>query len=275
MKKIPEPFAVTLSLAGLLWSAWAPAEDAATKVTDPHFKLAPGYLEPADLPVRLALLGAPPKPGSAALARDEEARRAALALRGSSREKLAATDAELSFPGPAKTFSCALGTQISEKSTPHLYTLMQRTLTDAGGSTYAGKNAYNRTRPFVVHDEGTCRKDMEPLLRTDGSWPSGHSAAGWAWSLVLAEISPARATELMTRGLAYGQSRVICDAHWQSDVDAGRIMGAATVASLHGNPAFLADLAAAKEEVKAAHQAGLKPAEDCAAEGVALGLTQH
>ncbi|NMZ29601.1 phosphatase PAP2 family protein [Pseudomonas protegens] len=257
MKKIPEPFAVTLSLAGLLWSAWALAEDAATKVTDPHFKLAPGYLEPADLPVRLALLGAPPKPGSAALARDEEARRAALALRGSSREKLAATDAELSFPGPAKTFSCALGTQISEKSTPHLYTLMQRTLTDAGGSTYAGKNAYNRTRPFVVHDEGTCRKDMEPLLRTDGSWPSGHSAAGWAWGLVLAEISPARATELMTRGLAYGQSRVICDAHWQSDVDAGRIMGAA------------------KEEVKAAQQAGLKPAEDCAAEGVALGLTQH
>jgi acid phosphatase (class A) len=275
MKKIPEPFAVTLSLAGLLWSAWALAEDAATKVTDPHFKLAPGYLEPADLPVRLALLGAPPKPGSAALARDEEARRAALALRGSSREKLAATDAELSFPGPAKTFSCALGTQISEKSTPHLYTLMQRTLTDAGGSTYAGKNAYNRTRPFVVHDEGTCRKDMEPLLRTDGSWPSGHSVAGWAWGLVLAEINPARATELMTRGLAYGQSRVICDAHWQSDVDAGRIMGAATVASLHGNPAFLADLAAAKEEVKAAQQAGLKPAEDCAAEGVALGLTQH
>ena len=46
MKKIPEPFAVTLSLAGLLWSAWALAEDAATKVTDPHFKLAPGYLEP-------------------------------------------------------------------------------------------------------------------------------------------------------------------------------------------------------------------------------------
>lgn len=95
---------------------------------------------------------------------------------------------------------------------------------------------------------------MEPLLRTDGSWPSGHSAAGWAWGLVLAEINPARATELMTRGLSYGQSRVICDAHWQSDVDAGRIMGAATVASLHGNPAFLADLAAAKEEVKAAQR---------------------
>lgn len=62
---------------------------------------------------------------------------------------------------------------------------MQRTLTDAGGSTYAGKNAYNRTRPFVAHNEGTCRKDMEPLLRTDGSWPSGHlpraGPGAWSW----------------------------------------------------------------------------------------------
>jgi acid phosphatase (class A) len=264
-----------LGLACLLWSGLVLADGTATQVTDPHFKLAPGYLDPAGLPVRLALLGAPPKADSAALARDEEARRAALALRGTTREKLAATDAELSFPGPANTFACAMGTPISEKTTPHLYTLMQRTLTDAGGSTYAGKNAYNRTRPFVTHNEGTCRKDMEPILRTDGSWPSGHSAAGWAWGLILAEINPARATELMTRGLSYGQSRVICNAHWQSDVDAGRIMGAATVASLHGNPAFLADLAAAKDEIKAAQKAGLKPTEDCAAENVALSLTQH
>jgi acid phosphatase (class A) len=275
MKQRHKQLGLTVSLTGLLWSGLVLAEEAATKITDPHFKLAPGYLNPADLPLRLALLGAPPKPDSAALARDEEARRAALALRGTAREALAATDAELSFPGPANTFSCAMGTQISEKTTPHLYTLMQRTLTDAGGSTYAGKNAYNRTRPFVVHDEGTCRKDMEPLLRTDGSWPSGHSAAGWAWGLILGEVNPARATELMTRGLAYGQSRVICNAHWQSDVDAGRIMGAATVASLHSNPAFLKDLAAAKEEIQMAQKAGNKPAENCAAEGVALSLTQH
>lgn len=274
MENVHKRWGATL-VAGLLGSGWALADEAATTVTDPHFKLAPGYLAPADLPLRLALLGAPPKPDSAALERDEEARRAALSLRGTAREKLAAADAELAFPAPANTFSCALGVPISEKTTPHLYTLMQRTLSDAGGSTYAGKNAYNRTRPFVVHDEGTCRKDMEPLLRTDGSWPSGHSAAGWAWGLLLAEVQPTRATEVMTRGLAFGQSRVICDAHWQSDVDAGRLMGAATVASLHSNPAFLADLAAAKAEVQAAEKAGLKPSEDCAAQAVALSLTQH
>ncbi|TPW51371.1 phosphatase PAP2 family protein [Serratia sp. SRS-8-S-2018] len=275
MKKIRQPLSLIASLAGLLLSGLAQASDTGPEVTDPHFKLAPGYLELASLPVRLALLGAPPPPDSAALAHDEEARRAALALRGTVREKLAATDAELTFPAPARAFSCALGTDINEKKMPHLYIMMQRVLTDAGGSTYAGKNAYNRTRPFVQHNEGTCRKDMEPVLRKDGSWPSGHSAAGWAWGLVLAEVQPSRATELLARGLAFGQSRVVCDAHWQSDVDAGRLMGAATVAVLHGNPAFMADLAAAKREVQDAAKADLKPVEDCAAERVALSLSLH
>ncbi|CAI2536070.1 Major phosphate-irrepressible acid phosphatase precursor [Serratia proteamaculans] len=275
MKRTCKPACLLASLVGLVWTSLALADGVAPTVTDPHFKLAPGYLDPDGLPLRLALLGAPPAEGSAALARDEEAHRAALSLKGSAREKLAAADAELAFPAPANAFACALGTDISEKRTPHLYTLMQRVLTDAGGSTYAGKNAWNRTRPFVVHDEGTCLKSMEPLLRTDGSWPSGHSAAGWAWGLVLAEVQPARATEVLARGLAFGQSRVICNAHWQSDVDAGRIMGAATVATLHTNPAFEEDLAAAKGEVQAANQAGRKLTQDCAAERVALSLTQH
>lgn len=275
MKHLTRRCCLAALLPGLFGAGLACADTRLPTVTDPHFQLAKGYLTPESLPLRLALLGGPPKPDSAAFARDEEARRAALTLRGTAREKLAATDAELTFPAPASAFSCALGTDISVKATPHLYTLMQRVLTDAGGSTYVGKNAYNRTRPFVAHDEETCRKDMEPVLRTDGSWPSGHSAVGWAWGLTLAEVLPARATEVLARGLAFGQSRVICDAHWQSDVDAGRIMGAATVAALHDNPAFVADLAAAKVEVAAALSAGQAPTQDCPAEQAALSLSQH
>ena len=30
-----------------------------------------------------------------------------------------------------------------------------------------------------------------------------------------------------TRGLAFGDSRVVCGVHWQSDVEAGRVIGAA------------------------------------------------
>lgn len=268
-----------MGMYGALWvvMAWGSCALAETLpkpgVTDPHFKVAPGYLSSEELPERLALLGGPPVPDSAAFARDEEAYRAARALQGTVREALAASDAELVFPGPAKAFSCALGVNITQEQTPRLYGLMQHVLTDAGLATYAGKNAFNRIRPFVLHNEGTCRKDMEPVLRHDGSWPSGHSAAGWAWGMVLTEVQPARATELLARGLAFGQSRVICNAHWQSDVDAGRIMGAAAVAVLQSNTAFQADLIAARQEVLAAEKAGEVPSlAACTSERTALFL---
>ena len=38
--------------------------------------------------------------------------------------------------------------------------------------------------------------------------------------------------------------------HWHSDVEMGRVMGAAAVAKLHANAGFLKDLAAAEEEVR-------------------------
>lgn len=237
------------------------------EITDPHFQLAPGYLAKKDLPDSLVLLGPPPADSSAALARDEEFRAATIPLRGTPRWDLARADADLQFPQPAKNFSCAMGVDINEEKTPHLYRLMQKVLTDAGLSTYGVKNTYNRTRPFVVHNEGTCYPDQEPLLRTDGSYPSGHTAAGWAWALVLSEINPERADVLMKRGMEFGQSRVICDAHWQSDVDAGRIMGAATVAKLHNNAEFISDVAAAREELKTA---GAVEASSCMAEEAAL-----
>ncbi len=239
-------------------------------ITDPHFQLAPGYLPKERLPDSLELLGPPPAAASAALARDEEARAATVPLRNSARATLARLDADLQFPQPARSFSCAMGFAITEVQTPHLYRLMQKVLTDAGLSTYGVKNTYNRARPFVVHDEGTCFPEQEPLLRKDGSYPSGHTAAGWAWALVLAELNPERANRLLRRGLEFGQSRVICNAHWQSDVDAGRTMGAATVALLRDNAEFVADLNGARQEVRAMQVAGSAPGLDCAAEEAAL-----
>ena len=232
------------------------------KVTDPSFHFASGYLQQNDLPDSIALLGPPPAEGSATLARDEAAREASISLRGKARWDLARKDADLRFPQPAKNFSCAMGIEISQEKTPHLYELMQRVLTDAGLSTYGVKNEYHRIRPFVVHNEGTCQPDDEEVLREDGSYPSGHTAAGWAWALTLTEVNPKRADSLLKRGLSFGQSRVICNAHWQSDVDAGRIMGAAAVAKLHTSPEFLADIQAARKELESPNA----PAVNCAFE---------
>ncbi len=229
-----------------------------------------GYLPPKALPNSLALIPPPPAAGSAALAYDEEVSRKGLALRGTPRWTLATEDANLMFPRAAGTFSCALNAPITEQDVPHLYMLLRRTLTDAGLSTYTAKNHYSRTRPFVVNKEPTCTPDEEKLLIKNGSYPSGHAAVGWAWALILSEIAPEQTNVILARGRAFGENRVICNVHWQSDVIEGRFMGAGTVARLHADPTFRADLEAAKAELAAVRAKGLKPLRDCAAEAAAM-----
>ncbi len=229
-----------------------------------------GYLDEASLPNSLALLPPPPAEDSAALALDEEVSRNALRLRGSPRWSMASADAVLSFPQAAGTFACALGTPISEEETPHLFLLLRRTLADAGLSTYAAKNHYQRTRPYLVNKQPTCTPHEEKHAAKDFSYPSGHSALGWAWALVLAEIAPERADAILARGIAFSESRVVCNVHWQSDVAAGRLMGTATVARLHADSGFQKDLAAAKAEYAVARARGRAIDRDCKAEADAL-----
>ena len=73
---------------------------------------------------------------------------------------------------------------------------------------------------------------------------------------MLAEINPERQNEILKRGYEMGESRVICGYHFQSDVDAGRITGAVTVARLHADPGFQAQLEKAKAEFRQLKKAG-------------------
>ena len=171
-------------------------------------------------------------------------------MRGTERWNQAIRDADLHFPAAPDAFADALGFRITETDTPYLYMLLRRTLTDAGLSTYTAKNHYVRKRPFMVNGQPIGTPDDEEALRKDGSYPSGHTAIGWAWALILCEIVPERTDAILARGREFGQSRTVCNVHWQSDVDEGRIMGASAVARLHADEGFLADLNGAKAEVQ-------------------------
>ena len=233
-----------------------------------------GYLTRADMADSLALVPPPPAEGSPELAADIAAYRALTALRNGPRGAQATKDAELKFPAASSHFSCALGVDISEKNTPHLNMLLRRTLVDAGGATYKAKDKYQRARPFMVFNESTCTPKDEPALRKDGSYPSGHSALGWAWALVLTQVAPERTNALVQRGRAYAQSRGVCGVHWKSDIEAGRLVGSAAVARLQSNEVFRAQVAEARKEVAKARTAGqVPPAATCAAEAAALGLS--
>lgn len=224
-----------------------------------------GYIPRDKLIDSLALLPPPPEAGSEAQASDDAARRAALPLRQSTRWKLAARDADYTSPQSVEVFTCTLGITISPTATPHLNMLLRRTLVDAGLATYKAKNHYNRTRPFVAaNDNDTCYPKDQEKLRKDGSYPSGHSAYGWAWALILAEMVPDKADAIIQRGYQFGQNRIVCGMHWQSDVNAGRVIAAAVVAQLHNNADFRAQFGAAQKEVQAALTNN--PTPDCALE---------
>ncbi len=222
-----------------------------------------GYLFKIEHIDNILIIPPPPKEGSARFNQDQKISMENLSLMGTSRWDLAAQDADLTLPHAANTFSCALGISITEEKTPCLYMLLRRVAMDAAKGTYPAKLLYMRPRPFMVNQQATCTPQQENLLREDGSYPSGHAAMGWACALVLSEIFPKKSNALMARAWAYGQSRVVCNVHWQSDVIRARTVAAATVASLKLTPEFLEDLNAAKKELKRLDPIGLAPTRDC------------
>ena len=228
-----------------------PITSLSKEIKEIHEGILEGYLSKEEIPNSLTLVPPPPEEGSAAFQLDQEIAAKYVALENEHRKDQATIDAELIFPEATHAFNIVLDVQISEQTTPHLYMILRRTLADAGLSTYGAKNHYQRARPFMVNNTPICTPEEEALLRKDGSYPSGHTAIGWAWALILSEVFPEQADVILERGKQFGISRNVCNVHWHGDVVYGRMMGAAAVAMLHSNTDFLIDLEAAKEEVKA------------------------
>jgi acid phosphatase (class A) len=217
-----------------------------------------GYLAPEQLPDSLALLPPAPDPKSARSAADVEVFKSMPGESDAARWSLAARDADLSFPAGVQSFGDVLGITIDAGATPHLAMLLRRSLTDAGLATYRAKDRYKRQRPYDARKLPTCYPRDEERARTDGSYPSGHASIGWAFALILTEIAPDKADALLARGYEFGQSRVVCRYHWQSDVDAGRLVGSAVFARLQADSVFRAQLELARSEVQAARAAAVQ-----------------
>ena len=228
-----------------------------------------GYLTPEELPDSVALLPPPPKPGSPAMKSDDRARAAALAQKGTARYELAAADADREQAPTATAFQCAFGTEINAKRTPALYELLAKLRLDIRSASYPAKSHFRRPRPFAVYNTHTCYPIDERNVRDDGSYPSARGAVGWAYGEVLAELNPARAGQIQERAREFGQSRIVCDEEWLSDVDAGRVVAEATVERIQDKPRFRADMSAARGEIAAALKSGVK-APNCQAETTAL-----
>ena len=268
--RITVRISLLLTITAVLAACTTTEETPIADVPEIRPGLLQGYL-PMDDPLDShAFVPSPPEPGSPEQAADDAFSERMLTLQDTARWELAAADAHLGFPAAADTFACALGVPISESQTPALYMLMRRTLADLGLATYPAKNAYQRKRPFLVNGKPICSPEEQEELATDGSYPSGHTAIGWGWALILSELAPDRAEQLLARGAAYGESRNVCNVHWRSDVQAGMMVGAAAYARLQNNAEFNTAMTAARVEIAEAREKAMSPQRDCEAEAAAL-----
>ena len=264
---------VALVLVGCTAAQSMPQAAPSTTADQPlpaRFDFGQPYLA-GPLPNGARLIHPLPQDGDARMVADREANARALSLRGSPRWELAAHDANLGSGWYSDAYACTAGTELTRDAAPAIANVVRRAASDFGVSTREVKQLYMRARPFVANGEASCTPEEEAFLRTNGSYPSGHSAIGYGTALVLASIFPERAAELIARGRSYGNSRWICNVHWLSDVEEGRAFAAATFARLQASPEFRADLAAAQEEAKAIAGRAPPDAGKCAAEAAALG----
>lgn len=169
----------------------------------------------------------------------------------------AIADADYHTPVILNGFACAIGAKLDATNAPKLVTLLDRADEDLQAASNSAKDFFHRNRPFVGTKKPTCVP--RDSVGESYSYPSGHSALGWTFALILTELAPDRGGEIMARGRSYGESRAVCGMHWESDVEAGRYVGAAVVAALHSDAAFRADMDAARAEVAAARAAGALP----------------
>ena len=166
------------------------------------------------------------------------------------RTEIAIRDATYSLECIMQEFSEPLGLKMSEKETPAIYKLLRDAKATCEKISNWPKMYYHRKRPFIRFNEHTATPEFEPELRRNFSYPSGHTILGWCSALLLSEINPERADTILKRGMMYGESRVIVGAHWQSDVDAGRLAAAVVYARMHTSDRFLKEMQLACEEFR-------------------------
>ena len=207
------------------------------------------YFTTADMPDMLHFLPAPPDTVSALFAHDIMQYMWGKTMRlDPERADIAIRDAEYGLECIIREFSEPFGLQISLEETPEIYRLLRDGTATCDSICTLPKRYYMRKRPFMRFKEPTLTPDDEEALSKNGSYPSGHTILGWSSALLLSEINPERADTLMARGYMYGESRVIVGAHWQSDVDAGRLVASVAYAKLHTSERFLEQMRKARIE---------------------------
>ncbi len=142
---------------------------------------------------------------------------------------------------------------------PHLHRLAERVEDDVRIYVRAVKERFRRLRPYAIEPRlAACIDD----IRGDLSYPSGHAAYAYAMASVLVALVPERAAAIESRAREFARQRMMCGVHFPSDLDAGRTAAVRLVREMWTDQGFVADLAAARSELRSATGMPMTPAVD-------------
>ncbi len=215
-----------------------------------------GYLAPGALDILKVLTPAPVE-GDTRYETDRLVFKETRAWEGSARWQMASEDALASLADQLRHFSCSVGVEMNPANAPKIMNVAQRATRDSGYQMNLAKEHFQRKRPFWIDKGDICRPREE--LGDTFDYPSGHATAGWTWALVLAQVAPDRASQILARGRAIGESRVVCGVHNASAVEGGRYVADAVMALTSSNAEFRADVDAARGELESLRKSGAKP----------------
>lgn len=204
-----------------------------------------GYLKPDAVDI-MSILPPAPVAGEARYEADRAIFKSTRKLKGTPRWDLATADVSYANANMLKDFSCALGVDLTPETAPKLITLLERAGKDTQRFTNIAKKANKRLRPYKIDEGEICQPKEE--LGDSYDYPSGHTTGGWTWALVLSDVVPERTSQILARGRAYGESRIVCGAHNASAVDNGRLSATITITHMRHVAAYRADVKAAKAE---------------------------
>ena len=211
--------------------------------------LTPAQIDPS------RLLPPPPADGSPKQLSELDAVRQLVASRSASRLQQAMWDNEHEN---ATLFAPTLGTAFDLTRLPATARLLETIENDQAIAASRAKEYFKRRLPAMIampsaYQAWTCDKtDRAPSTRSPRSYPSGHATLGYAVGGVLATLMPRHAQAILGRASDYAYSREVCGDHYQSDVEAGQVLGTALATMLLNAEALKPQLDAAQAELRAA-----------------------
>jgi len=191
-------------------------------------------------PDGVALLAPPPVPGSEEEAADLQEARAVFNSRTADEEARAKRDDNLTFD----LFKPAIGPEFDLGKLVRTDALLKKVKAEIAPTINEPKDFWKRKRPYQLDEHLALGKPESSF-----GYPSGHSARGTVYALVLAELFPEKKDAILEEGREIGWDRVLMGKHFPTDIQAGRVLARAIVRELMANLAFQRDLAQAKAEI--------------------------